>query len=110
MAGMLITGGIFFTPARKNLKGTWVIETKKEECSSKVIRIQMHQGLWKGTVDYPALKKYDQKLFSIHTENETVEIGLNENDRIVGEWVNDSLITGAYSKGSEQIDVELKKQ
>ena len=110
IAGMLITGGIIFTPSTRSLKGTWLIESAQPECSSKVLRIQMHQGIWKGTVDFPAVRKYDQKIHSVQVKKETVEILLNEDDRIVGEWVNDSLITATFSKGSEHTEVELKKQ
>ncbi len=107
---MLITGGLFFSPARKDLKGTWLIESAQAECSSKVLRFQTQQGILKGTIDFPALKKYDQKLISVHTEEQNVEINLNDTDKIVGKWVNDSLITATYTTGSKHSIVELKKQ
>lgn len=110
MAGMLITGGLFFTPAKKNLKGVWLIETAQGECSSKVLRIQMHQGVWKGLADYPVQKKYDRPVVSIHVEKDSIDILLNEDERISGNRINDSLIVGTFIRQSLRMPVELKKQ
>lgn len=110
MAGMLITGGLVFTPVKKNLKGTWLMETGQKDCSPAVLRIQIYQGVWKGQADYPLQKKYDQPIGSIHVEKDSIDIMLNEGERISGTRINDSLISGTFIKQHLQIPVELKRQ
>ncbi len=110
LAGVLVTGGVLFSSGQKNIKGTWRIDSNLGDCNTEVIRIRMHQGVWKGTIDIPSIKKYDQEILSVHNGKDSVQIRISDSDKINARWINDSTMRGVFESGGNQVRVELVKQ
>ncbi len=110
IAGALVTGGILFSPGQKNIKGTWGIDNSMGDCNSQVIRIRMHQGIWKGTIDIPSVKKYDQEILSVQNGKDSVQIRISDEKEIRAKWINDSMMKGVLETGGKEHKVELVRQ
>ena len=110
IAGALVTGGILFSPGQKNIKGTWRVDDNMGDCNRQVIRIRMHQGIWKGSIDIPSIKKYDQDILSVHNGKDSVQISISDVEQIRARWINDSTMRGVLEKGGEELKVELVRQ
>lgn len=110
IAATIITGGIFFSPSPKNIKGTWRVQSAKSNCADQIIRIRMDHGIWKSTTDLPALGRYDIPIQNIDWENDSLIIETPKGPLIKVQWSDDSTMKGTIYLNERVERVKLSKQ
>lgn len=55
----VILTSMLLATKQKNIEGTWIVDTEGKEYEPTVLRIQMKEGSFTGTLDIPGQKVYD---------------------------------------------------
>jgi len=77
LLSLVLTGGILLVPKQKKIEGTWILDTEGKKCEATVIRIQMREGFFAGTLDIPEQQVFDKPV-SVKMDNDSVKIVFDE--------------------------------
>ena len=89
----LATGSAFFLPKQNDIDGTWVLDTTGKKCEAAVLRIQMAEGYFTGTLDIPDQQLYDQPV-TVHFNQDKIILLDAKGSCFIEGVVTDSLILG----------------
>lgn len=105
--GVLLMGTAFLVPGQKNIAGTWVLETQEKQCETAVLRIQMTEGHFTGSLDIPDQQVYDRPV-SIELRKNKVKILLDDNGSCFLELdIADSSLKGQSHVGNKTRPVKF---
>ena len=76
---VILTGSLFLAPRQKNIEGTWILDREGKKYEATVIRIQMREGYFVGTLDIPEQEVYDKRI-AIKVDKDTMTIILDEKE------------------------------
>jgi hypothetical protein len=94
LLSLVLTGSIFLVPKQKNIQGTWMLDTGGKKCEVTLIRIQMTEGYFAGTLDIPEQQVFDKPV-SVKLEKDSVKIIFDERGTCyVKAAVSDSFLVG----------------
>src|SRR5215475_8894556 len=94
LLSLVLTGSILLVPKQKNIEGTWILDTEGKKCEVTVIRIQMTEGYFAGTLDIPEQQVFDKPV-SVTVDDDSVKIMFDEHGTCyVKAALTDSLLIG----------------
>ena len=77
LLSLVLTGSILLVPTPKNIEGTWILDTEGKKCEVTIVRIQMREGYFAGTLDIPEQDVFDKPL-SVRVDKDSVRITIDE--------------------------------
>ena len=94
LLSLVLTGSIFLVPKQKNIEGTWILDTEGKKCELAVVRIQMREGYFAGTLDIPEQEVFDKPL-SVKVNKDSVRITIDEQGACyINAAIKNSLLVG----------------
>jgi hypothetical protein len=105
LLSLVLTSGIFLVPTQKNIEGTWILDTDGKKCEVTVIRLQMREGFFAGTLDIPEQQVFDKPV-SVKMDNDSVKIIFDERGTCyVKVALEDSVLAGTSVVSDEATPV-----
>ena len=110
LLSLILTGSIFLLPKQKSIEGTWILGTEGKKCEVTVIRIQMREGYFAGTLDIPEQQVFDKPV-SVHVQKDSVRIILDERETCYIEAaISGSLLVGRSVVTGEETAVKFYRE
>ena len=107
LLSLVLTGSIFLLHKQKNIEGTWILDTEGKKCEATVIRVQMREGYFAGTLDIPEQQVFDKPV-SVKVGTDSVKIIFDEQGTCyVKAAVSDSLLVGRSVVSGEATPVRF---
>ena len=91
---MLAIGSVAVLPTPRDITGTWVLETSEKNGEAAILRIQMSEGYFKGTMDIPGQQLYDHPVW-IQLNKDKIKIMLDDK----GACFIEGIVSGSVMAG-----------
>lgn len=69
----VILTSMLLATKQKNIEGTWIVDTEGKEYEPTVLRIQMKEGSFTGTLDIPGQQVYDKPV-TMELDKDSIKI------------------------------------
>ena len=94
-------------PKQKNIEGTWILDTEGKKCEVTIVRIQMREGYFTGTLDIPEQEVFDKPV-SIKVDKDRVRIIFDEQGACyINAAIKNSLLVGTSVVSGEATPVRF---
>jgi hypothetical protein len=107
LLSLVLTGGIFLVPQQKNIEGTWILDTEGKKCEVTIVRIQMREGYFTGTLDIPEQEVFDKPV-SVKVDKDSVKIIFDDQGACyINAAIKNSLLAGTSVVSGEATPVRF---
>ena len=107
LLSLVLTGSIFLVPKQKDIEGTWILDTEGKKCEVTIVRIQMREGYFVGTLDIPDQEIYDNPV-SVKVDKDSVRITFDERGACyIDAAIKNSLLVGRSVVSGEATPVRF---
>jgi hypothetical protein len=107
LLSLVLTGSIFLVPKQKNIEGTWILDTEGKKCEVTIVRIQMREGYFAGTLEIPEQEVFDKPV-SVKVDKDSVRITFDgQGSCYISAAIKNSLLVGRSVVSGESTPVRF---